>query len=742
MTSPQRKTLEDYDANTDGDDENTRGNFFANNISPVGLRRRLNATKGNLENNNGKVEMSPGQTRDVHKTKEPPRAFPKGLYPFVHVAETDDVPLPPRPNLPTFPSFPDIFMGLVPNRSPPRTPSRSPSPQRDEKKLSPSDIEDVEEQATLPKEKRQRFDLENSIVLNNKYNDMTGSSGSNSGVSTFSDENHRPKIARNTGYGIGEGIGMEEGGGHDSDECEIPYCDSSDEDPLPDSDMESKEESVQVNDWFTKFHRSRIYVGKLVNQEAVQIAVIVLIALNSIVVGIATSKWIADKDEDDVVRRAFDNVDLAFLIVFTVEVSMQLYYYGLALFTDAWLVFDFTVVSTSWLSYAFGADANGQVVRSFRIFRATRLFSRVKPLRDLLLALGDVMPRLMAIFFLLMIIFYVFAVLFTELYGDLLEKEEVSDDTPDYFSNLQMSLFTCFQMMTMEWGEVCRSVMQVKSDPLYEYSWIFFIIYVFISGFIVFNLIVAVVVEAVATTEETIRALDGLDDNSPQAKLDEAQERVDLLQSHLNEMMNQQEQIQFMLEAMAGELLHLETERMRAKYRETLLREEIGLRKSLQKEAAYRSLGDSIPSIPNSVELSDRSSIQKKKKSKRWTIKHDDFLKSDSSDLTSSSCRAVKSEEDLHSFRKRESTAKPKRVSAWLVKPAITKENSGKSFGTNHSSESNESIYSHEAPRSVPTNRRTITLPRRSRSSERDSSRKKKAKDNWKKLLAVQNIQS
>ena len=56
---------------------------------------------------------------------------------------------------------------------------------------------------------------------------------------------------------------------------------------------------------------------------------------------------------------------------------MQLFYLGFALFLDGWLVFDLAIVILSW------SFESMQIVRAFRIFRAFRLVTRVKPLRDL-----------------------------------------------------------------------------------------------------------------------------------------------------------------------------------------------------------------------------------------------------------------------------------------------------------------------------------------------------------------------
>merc|ERR1712157_98350 len=100
---------------------------------------------------------------------------------------------------------------------------------------------------------------------------------------------------------------------------------------------------------------------------------------------------------------AFNFSDKVFLIIFTIELVMQIIYHGFALFLDGWLVFDFVIVTLSWVFNSM------QGIRAFRIFRALRLVTRFKTMRNLVAALLSVVPRMLAIAALLMLIFYIFA---------------------------------------------------------------------------------------------------------------------------------------------------------------------------------------------------------------------------------------------------------------------------------------------------------------------------------------------
>mmetsp|Transcript_27589 Transcript_27589/g.39502 ORF Transcript_27589/g.39502 Transcript_27589/m.39502 type:complete len:357 (-) Transcript_27589:129-1199(-) len=229
-----------------------------------------------------------------------------------------------------------------------------------------------------------------------------------------------------------------------------------------------------------KLNDLRKACGAIVNDHHVQLGIIVLIIINAIMMGIATFDFVSENPKVDT---AFEKTDQAFLIIFSVELGMQMIFHGWKMFKDGWLVFDFIIVVLSW------SFAGLQIIRAFRIFRALRIITRIETMKNLVAALFDIMPRLGAITALLLLIFYIFAVLFTQLFGEL----ELS---APFFSRLDYSFLTLFVMMTMEWADVARECM----DQIW-WAWAPFIAFIMITGFIVFNLIIAVVCDAVAVIE-------------------------------------------------------------------------------------------------------------------------------------------------------------------------------------------------------------------------------------------------
>lgn len=194
--------------------------------------------------------------------------------------------------------------------------------------------------------------------------------------------------------------------------------------------------SSKLPSWFHSINNGRKYVGERVNDPRVQTFILVLILINSIMMGIATFPFVKDNPE---MSSRFDLADQIFLIIFTVESGLQLLYFGWYLFTDSFLVFDLLIVIMSW------ALEGTQVIRAFRIFRALRLITRVEVMRNLVMALFDVIPKMTAIAMLLMLIFFIFGVMMTQLFKGMYPQTL----SQPYFESLWYTLFTLFQMMTL-----------------------------------------------------------------------------------------------------------------------------------------------------------------------------------------------------------------------------------------------------------------------------------------------------
>jgi len=321
-------------------------------------------------------------------------------------------------------------------------------------------------------------------------------------------------------------------------------------------DVSSQCSSKNIPSWLNTLNNGRKYIGEKVNDTRVQNFILLLIFINSIMMGVATFSFV--KDNADLSHK-FDLADQIFLIIFTVESVLQLLYYGWFLFKDGFLVFDLLIVIMSW------ALEGTQVIRAFRIFRALRLITRVQVMRNLVMALFSVIPKMTAIALLLMLIFFIFGVMMTTLFKNMYPAVL----TQPYFESLFYSLFTLFQMMTLdEWANILVQVQEV-----YPWAWVPFIIFIIITGFVVVNLIIAVICDAVHVLgNENKAGLYGFDgEESLLSKNDKefymrdqvqdapssqstATQRLEELQQQLDEMVMVQDQMRRTIKVLSSRL--------------------------------------------------------------------------------------------------------------------------------------------------------------------------------------------
>jgi voltage-gated sodium channel len=179
-----------------------------------------------------------------------------------------------------------------------------------------------------------------------------------------------------------------------------------------------------------------------------------LIIVNAVVLGLETSPSIMAVHGSLLLA-----LDQALLAVFVLEIAARIAVHRLAFFRDPWSVFDFIVVAIALIP----ASGPLAVLRALRVLRVLRLLSIVPSLRRVVGALLAAVPGLSSIGMVLGLVFYVFGVIATKLFGEAF---------PDWFGTLGRSLYTLFQVMTLEsWSMgIARPVMEQ-----FAYAWVFFV---------------------------------------------------------------------------------------------------------------------------------------------------------------------------------------------------------------------------------------------------------------------------
>lgn len=223
-----------------------------------------------------------------------------------------------------------------------------------------------------------------------------------------------------------------------------------------------------------------------------------LIVINAITLGLETSETAMERIGP--LLLAFDTFVIA---VFTIEIALRIAVHRLEFFRQPWSIFDFIVVAIAIVP----ATEGFQVLRALRVLRVLRVITVVPSLRRVVGALASAVPGMGAIFLLLGLVFYVFSVMATKLFGA---------SFPDWFGTIGASAYSLFQIMTLEsWSMgIVRPVMEV-----YPYAWAFFVPFILCATFIALNLFIGVIVSAMQGEHEQQLKLD-------QMELDEERRRL------------------------------------------------------------------------------------------------------------------------------------------------------------------------------------------------------------------------
>ncbi len=226
---------------------------------------------------------------------------------------------------------------------------------------------------------------------------------------------------------------------------------------------------------------SQKHILRLVEHPYFQRGIIGLIVFNAVTLGLETSELVMERIGSTLLL-----IDDMILGVFILELTLKMIAYRLQFFTKGWNIFDSVIVGIALLPDS-GALS---VLRSLRILRALRLFAIVPSMRKVVGGLFRALPGIGSVATIMLLLFYIFSVMGTKLYGD---------SFPEWFGTLGATMFTLFQIMTLEsWSMgIVRPVMEV-----YPYAWLFFVSYILTTTFTMLNLFIAVILNAMHADEE------------------------------------------------------------------------------------------------------------------------------------------------------------------------------------------------------------------------------------------------
>ncbi len=244
--------------------------------------------------------------------------------------------------------------------------------------------------------------------------------------------------------------------------------------------------------------RSQDKVALFIETKLFSYGIVFLILTNAVILGLET-----DKEIYGAYGTILRSIDTILLSMFTIEIALKLFVYRTKFFQSGWNIFDFSIVAIAW----FPASGALSVLRAFRILRVLRLISVLPQMRRVISALGHSIPGMMSVLGILILIFYIGAVLATKLFG-----AHPDQYMQEWFGSISASAYTLFQIMTLEsWSMgIVRPTMEI-----FPISWVFFIPFIIITSFVTLNFFIGIVVDSMQTVQNLDAKKHATDDSAP-----------------------------------------------------------------------------------------------------------------------------------------------------------------------------------------------------------------------------------
>lgn len=217
----------------------------------------------------------------------------------------------------------------------------------------------------------------------------------------------------------------------------------------------------------------RVRLAAWIESTPIQRIVLITILVNAIVLGLYIDPTLLEEQGP-----LLHAIDIACLALFTIEIALKLVAYRVGFFRSGWNVFDLIVVAIALV------PGNGalSVLRTLRVLRVLRVLTVVPSLRRVVAAFIHAIPGLGSVVAVMAIFFYAAAVMAVGFFGETF---------PDWFGSIGKSLYTLFQIMTLEsWSMgIVRPVMET-----HPYAWAFFVPFIIVATFTILNLFIGIIV--------------------------------------------------------------------------------------------------------------------------------------------------------------------------------------------------------------------------------------------------------
>ena len=218
--------------------------------------------------------------------------------------------------------------------------------------------------------------------------------------------------------------------------------------------------------------------GRIVESSWFDPLMLSIIAVNAVTLGLETYESI-----DAAIGRELRLANGIILGIFVVELALRMAAFAdrpREFFRSGWNVFDFVVIGASFVP---GVRENATLLRLARLLRIVRAVRLLPDLRVLTVAVGRSIPGVASLAAITLLLVYVYGMLGWAIFND---------HDPANFRNIGQSMITMFVLLTLE----NLPAYIAKGQELSDWTIVFFVSYVLIAAFLVFNLFIGIVINS------------------------------------------------------------------------------------------------------------------------------------------------------------------------------------------------------------------------------------------------------
>jgi voltage-gated sodium channel len=217
-------------------------------------------------------------------------------------------------------------------------------------------------------------------------------------------------------------------------------------------------------------------LAQLVDSDRFNGVIAGVIVANAVVLGLETYPEVMDDYGNVLIR-----LNAAFYAVFVVELLLRIASYGRRpqdFFRSGWNVFDLIIIGAVAIP---AVREQAQLLRLLRIARIVRLIRFLPDARVLILTVVKSVPSVFSMLVLTLVLMFVYGMVGWSIFGEAL---------PESWGNIGRAMLTLFILLTLENFPTYLE----QAEAVTPFAPAFFVSYVLLAAFIVFNLLIGIVI--------------------------------------------------------------------------------------------------------------------------------------------------------------------------------------------------------------------------------------------------------